>query len=154
MSTDPRTRAEDAHWQAQECGRRAAMAPPAAPMDADSRDYLQIAQALRTLPRSAPPADFATTVARQVTPRRSVGLERWLLPPLFVALAVTLSAAAAAHARTWWQAIEHALTHDGGHWLLACGLCALATWAIRPLLRYALHHAGAIPRAPGRARLR
>jgi hypothetical protein len=142
MSTDPRTRADDAHWQAQERGRLAAMAPPAAPLDADSRDYLQIAQALRTLPRSAPPADFAATVARQVAPPAPVALDRWLLPPLLAALVVTIAVATAGHARPWWQALENAMTRDGGQWLLVSALCALATWAIRPLLRYALRQAG------------
>ncbi|WP_411850676.1 hypothetical protein ACLB90_17675 [Stenotrophomonas sp. LGBM10] len=142
MSSDPHAHATDAHWQAQERGRQAAVNSPAAPMDADSRDYLQIAQALRTLPRSAPPADFAATVARQIAPRTPVALDHWLLPPLLVALAVTITVAAAGHARPWWQALENAVTRDDGHWLLVSALCALTTWAIRPLLRYALRQAG------------
>ena len=117
---------EERDWLAQE---RAL-----APAGGDRRDAL-LAQALRTLPVSSPPPDFAAATARLVAPvgavRRDDGrLERLLLNGLFAAMALGVLIVALAYGGQWLALANRSLGAGGTQWALAGAACVALSWAM------------------------
>ncbi|HRP73444.1 MAG TPA: hypothetical protein PK743_12515 [Luteimonas sp.] len=131
MNTPRPPRSTDAHpvderdWLAQE---RALTDP-----SGDRRDAV-LARALRTMPVSRPPADFAAEVARLAaagvrTPATDdARLERGLLRALLVLLALAGLGAAAYYGSGWWALAQEALGGGAARWALVGAACLLLSW--------------------------
>lgn len=123
----PRPPLDPAEWEQQERGRRAAAQSGDAGPDPVTRGYRQVAQAVRSRPRSAPPADFAETVAREAAAREA-GIERLLSRWLAVALVLVLGAIGVRYGASMWTTFQHALGSEASGWILAGLGCAGLSW--------------------------
>jgi len=119
MNRVPGFESNETRWQAQE--RRLAGAPP------DAGDAL-LAQALRTLPSSSPPADFAAGVARTALQARALEAEGNRGEQLLVRLLVTTMAIGAVvcgfvYGGLWATTVASAFGDGALHWGLAVAAC-------------------------------
>lgn len=119
MNRRPGFESSDARWQAQE---RALTGAPQ-----DHADAL-LAEALRTLLSSAPPADFAAGVARAAVHARNLEAagnraERALLRVLGVAMAIGACVCALVYGDTWTTSITSAFGDGALRWGLAAAAC-------------------------------
>lgn len=119
MNRIPGFESSDARWQAQE---RALTGAPH-----DHGDAL-LAEALRTLSSSAPPADFASGVARAAIHARSLEAagnraERMLLRVLGAAMAIGACVCALVYGDTWATIIASTLGDGALRWGLAGAAC-------------------------------
>lgn len=119
MNRVPGYESNDARWQAQE--RRLAGAPP------DAGDAL-LAQALRTLPSSSPPAVFAAGVARVAMQARNAESDSYrgeqiLIRVLIAAMAIGATVCAFVYSSTWAVTIASTLGDGALRWGLAGAAC-------------------------------
>lgn len=117
---------EERDWLAQE----RALAHPAG----DRRDAL-LARALRTMPVSQPPADFAAAVAALAASGATVAsrepdakLERMLFNGLLAVFALAVVVVAAMYGGQWWAMASEGLGRGAAQWALAAGACLLLSW--------------------------
>ncbi|TYT26124.1 hypothetical protein FZO89_07540 [Luteimonas viscosa] len=130
---DNRPGVAERDWQAQERALSGATA--------DRRDLL-LARALRTMPLSRPPADFASAVARIAArdggeAAAESGLERVLLHVLLAAMALAGAGAVAMYGGRWWALAGEMFGTQATLWAAFAGLCLLLSWlpqAVRRLL--------------------
>ncbi|WP_447593004.1 hypothetical protein [Stenotrophomonas rhizophila] len=121
-------------WAAQEQGRLHAGDAADARTSAVSADYRQIAMALKSLPRSAPPPDFTAAVLRQVTVHEAE-VEKRLVPALIAVLVALTAGMVLLFGRYWWQLVQLHVGHDGIRWAVALAACMLASRLCRRWLR-------------------
>ncbi|MGH8078812.1 MAG: hypothetical protein ACREPE_16045 [Lysobacter sp.] len=119
---------DEREWQAQERGMRAAHGDDTDVADFRTAHYRVVAQALRSTPRSQPPADFASSVARLAVTRSDAGLERTLSQILLVVFAISSLMVIALYGGRWWQSIHQAVGDDTLAWLLAGMGCLILSW--------------------------
>ncbi|QHB71040.1 hypothetical protein [Stenotrophomonas sp. 364] len=134
MNRDRISPIDAVEWAAQEQGRRHAGDAADARTSAVSADYRQIAMALRSLPRGAPPPDFTAAVLRQVAVHEA-GVEKRLVPVLIAVLVVVTAAMVLLFGRYWWQLVQLHVGHDGIRWAVALAACMLASRLCRRWLR-------------------
>ncbi|WP_202839661.1 hypothetical protein [Luteimonas saliphila] len=111
-------------WQAQERALSGAAG--------DRRDLL-LARALRTMPVSQPPVDFAAAVARLAAsgrrdPAPESSLERVLLHVLLAAMALTGAGAVAVYGARWWTLAGELFGTQAAQWGVIAALCLLLSW--------------------------
>ena len=119
MNRVPGFESNDARWQAQE--RRLAGAP------SDAGDAL-LAQALRTLPVSSPPPDFAADVTRVAMQARNAESdshrgEQILIRVLVAAMAIGAMVCAFVYGSAWAVTIASTLGDGALRWGLAGAAC-------------------------------
>lgn len=120
-------------WELQERGMRAARGREAGAMDAAALDYRIVAEALVSLPRSEPPADFAAGVAACAA-RREAGIERLLSRILLATFAVALVVACSCYGEQGWQALRQAFGDASLGWMLASLGCVALSWTCSRLV--------------------
>lgn len=124
---------DEREWQAQERARLAARAGTApAADDALAARYRQLSDTLRES-ASAPPADFAASVARHVLAERAAGeerVERWLAQALVAVLGLSGGVVSVLYGRDWLAAIGNALPSGSLSWLVLAAACAGMHWCI------------------------
>jgi hypothetical protein len=135
---------DEREWEAQECGMRAAAGAGPDSMDPAAATYRVVAEALATLPRSEPPADFAACVARQVA-LSDAGLERPLSRILLVVFVMALAVVGILFGQPAWQLLREALDSDALGWLLAGASCLALSWMGGRAVEFSSHAGG-----PGR----
>jgi hypothetical protein len=118
---------DEREWEAQECGMRAAAGDGPDSMDPAAATYRVVAEALATLPRREPPADFAAGVAKQIA-RSDAGLERPLSRILLVVFVMALAIVGVLFGEPAWQLLRQALDGDALGWLLAGTGCLALSW--------------------------
>lgn len=134
MKHDDHATVDGAEWAAQEHGRQHAAHAGDRLDSAAEVDYLHIAMALRSLPRSAPPPDFTRAVMRQLaTPNTAVDTR--LLPLLLGALALVCAAMLLLFGAHWWQLLHQHLGSEGIGWVSLVGTCMLVSRVCRRWLR-------------------
>lgn len=111
-------------WQAQERALSRAT---------DDRRDLLLARALRTMPVSQPPADFAAAVARLAASEGRQAatesrLERVLLHVLLAAMALVAAGAVAMYGARWWALTGELFGTQAARWGVIAGLCLLLSW--------------------------
>lgn len=119
MNRVPGFESNDARWQTQE---RSLTGVPS-----DAGDAL-LAQALRTLPSSSPPSDFAADVARAAMHARTIEAagnrgERLLMRVLVAAMAIGATVCAFVYGNTWATTIASTLGDSALRWGLAGAAC-------------------------------
>ncbi|MCD9006807.1 hypothetical protein LDO31_11275 [Luteimonas sp. XNQY3] len=119
MNRIPGFESDHARWQVQE---RALSGTPRDPVDA------LLAQALRTLPSSSPPSDFAAGVARAATHARSSEAscsrgEQVLVWGLVAAMAIGAVVCAFVYGSVWATTIASAVGDRALQWGLAAAAC-------------------------------
>ena len=125
---DPYRESDD--WLAQE----RALSRPADPCDA------LLARALRTQPRSMPPADLADAVVRhvqaqvRVATRDDARFERALMNGLLALLAVCALGALLVYGGEWWAWAAQALGSEAAQWAAAGAACLGLSAGLRALL--------------------
>lgn len=129
-------------WERQERGHRAARQSADAGLDAIARDYERLARAVRSRPRSAPPADFAVRVAREAAAREA-GIERVLSRWLAVTLVFVLGTVCVRYGASMWALFQQALGSEASGWILAGLGCAGLSWLSARVHAFAgqIHHA-------------
>ncbi len=126
---------DDCEWEAQERGLRAARNGESSAADPEIEVYRRLASALSCAPHSAPPADFASRIARQVA-APDTGIEIALHRSLLVVLALTSFIVIALYGGQWWQAARAALTGSALPWFLAGIGCLVLTWTVSQVQRF------------------
>jgi len=127
MNTTNQPIIDECEWEAQERGMRAAAGDGPDGMDPAAATYRVVAEALATLPRSEPPADFAAGVSRQIA-RSDAGLERPLSRILLVVFVMALALVGVLFGEPAWQLLRQALGGDAQGWLLAGMGCLALSW--------------------------
>lgn len=141
MRVTDTTPIDDAEWQAQERGLRAARgrdagAPDASELEAAAASYRVIAKALRSSPRSEPPADFAADVVRRVASHEA-GLERLVSRILLAVFLVASTIVGAVYGQQWWQGLNQEPNDGMSGWVLAAVGCVTLSWLCGRLLELA-----------------
>ncbi len=117
---------DDAEWQAQERGLRAARdGAPAA--DGPDAAYRLVAKAAQSAPGSQPPADFAAVVVAHVA-RHEAGFERWLTNLLLAVFVIASGIVAAVYGGELWQTLQQGLGEGASGWVVAAISCAALSW--------------------------
>lgn len=115
-------------WADQERGMQAARDGASGLADPDAEHYRLVAAAVARVPRSAPPADFAATVAARAA-QQDAGPERALSHGLLLALGAASVTVALLYAGPALQAIEVELA--GAMPWIATGTCCIAlSWML------------------------
>ncbi len=129
-------------WEQQERGHRAARQSADAGLDPIAREYRQVARAVQSRSRSAPPADFAATVAREAAARET-GIERWLSRWLAITLVLVLGAVCVRYGASMWAMFQQALGSEASGWILAGLGCAGLSWVCARVHAFTgqIHHA-------------
>jgi len=128
MNTRDETEFDDHEWAAQECGLRAATQGGDAVQTPAERSYRRIASALRSVPLSAPPADFTAAVAAAVMQRQRQRERLWV--DLFLGFcALVLMWAVWCYGPRSWRALNESLGGDWA-WLLVGLTCLGASWLL------------------------
>ncbi len=146
MNTSGKPPIDEAEWQAQERGMRAAREGDALGMNGLAEDYAIVARALVSPPRSEPPADFAADVAEHIT-RHEAGRERLWSRILLAASVLASIVVCARYGGPWWQPLRQSFDNDASGWMLAVAGCVALSWAARQLLVFARLPGGAHRRA-------
>lgn len=141
----PESAFDEREWQAQE---RAAQAERSGVPAAGSDDplvarYRGVSRALRQPLASAPPADFAANLARQVTAAREAKegrLERISLQVLTALLGLSGGVTCVLYGREWIQAITRSMPEGAMQWTVLVAACAgmhlaLEQWRARRVAR-------------------
>jgi hypothetical protein len=117
---------DEAEWAAQERGMRAASGADAHGLSGTEASYRAVAEALASMPRSEPPADFAAGVVQRLA-RREAGLERPLSRILLAAFVLVAAILAVVHFEAGWQLLRQAFSDDALDWgVLGLGCVALS----------------------------
>lgn len=127
MSSTNEPRIDPNEWEAQERGLRAALGQRADGLDATAASYRLVAEAVRSMPRTQPPADFAADVVQRVA-RHEAGLERLLSRVLLVVFLIACVFVTVHYGEPWWQALHQAVDGDALGWLLAGVGCLGVSW--------------------------
>jgi hypothetical protein len=140
---------DEPEWQAQERALREERNGVAAGDDPLVARYRQVARALRQPADSAPPPDFARTVAARVAAAHAppdMRLELALLRALSGLLGMSAIVAAALYGGQWLHAFAALLppivTGTALNWALALGACLALSWGFGRLPRGARRAAG------------
>ncbi|MFY2763094.1 hypothetical protein [Arenimonas sp. MALMAid1274] len=133
---------DETEWAAQERALRAAAGHGADSLSGAEASYRVIADALATMPRSEPPADFAAAVMQRIAQRESARerlLSRGLLAG-FVGVSVILCVV---NADAGWQLIRLGGGDDTVAWVLLGLGCAALSWVGHRVREMASLSAGA-----------
>lgn len=123
------TPVDEHEWEVQERAMRAARDQRIISTDPAAESYRRVAVALDSAPRSEPPTDFASTMARQIAQQNS-GIERALFRGLFLAFAASSVVVTALYAGQWWQTVQ-GIPNDGAlQWALVGTGCVAFSWMI------------------------
>jgi hypothetical protein len=118
---------DETEWAAQERGMRAAPAADAGGLDPAAGTYRIVAEALASMPRSHPPADFAADVLQRVV-HSEAGLERPLSRVLLAVFLMVSAGVAVLYAGPAWLLLQQALDSDALGWVLAGMGCLALSW--------------------------
>ncbi|MCX7033061.1 MAG: hypothetical protein NT046_03705 [Arenimonas sp.] len=121
-------RIDESEWEAQERGMRAASGADAEGLSGTAATYRAVAEALASMPRSEPPADFAAGVVHRLA-RRDAGLERPLSRILLVAFVSVAAILGLAYYEAGWQLLRQAFSDDALGWVVLGLGCVTLSWA-------------------------
>lgn len=133
MTTPKKPLVDEAEWQAQERGMRAALGEASAGLDSTAASYFTVASAVLSAPVSEPPTDFAASVAAHVAKREPV-VERVMSRMLAAAFVVAATATVIIYGDAWWAALEPWRGSDALGWIVAGAGCVLMSWIPRQIL--------------------
>lgn len=121
---------DDAEWAAQERGMRGASGPGEHGLSGADAAYREVADALASMPRSEPPADFASDVVKCLAQRES-GLERALSRLLLAAFVVAAAVLGALNFAPGLQLLRASFSEEGLGWIVLGAGCVGLSWATR-----------------------
>lgn len=136
MRVTDTTPIDDAEWQAQERGLRAARDSVHAADGLDA-SYRLIAQAVQSAPGCEPPVDFAAAVVAHVASNEA-GFERWLSQLLLAVFLVASGIVAVVYGGELWQTMQQGLGEGASGWIVAAITCAALSWMLASTHRRAL----------------
>lgn len=135
MKKTDKPRMDDVEWEAQERGMRAASGTDAEGLPPMAARYRAVAEALASMPRSEPPADFAAGVVRRLA-RRDAGLERALSRILLAVFVVVAAILGLGYGEQFWQLLRQALGSAALGWVLASLGCLSLSWMGHRVIGY------------------
>ena len=127
MKETDKPRIDEAEWAAQERGMRAAAGADAHDLSGTEAAYRDVAEALASMPRSEPPADFAASVVGQLA-RREAGLERHLPRILLAGFVGVAAVLGAVNFEPGLQLLQQALSGDALDWVVLGLGCVALSW--------------------------
>lgn len=126
MKETNKPRIDEAEWAAQERGMRASA--DAHGLTGNEAAYRAVAEALASMPRSEPPADFAAGVVSQLA-RREAGLERHLPRILLVAFVGVATVLGVLNFEPGLQLLHQAFSDEALGWVVLGLGCVALSWA-------------------------